>query len=69
MKPALFPPDTRAPMPSFGHEDENGVTVWVKAWYRTPKGFVVKNVAVTDWEANVYAAALLAVEEESDVLD
>ena len=60
MKTALFPPDTRAPMPSFYRNGK-----WVRVWERTEDGFLVRNVAVSDWESNVYAAALLAVEEET----
>jgi len=58
MKTLLFPPDTKAPMLAVWRGG------WVRTWKRTDKGFVVWNGEVSDWEASIWVAALLAVAEE-----
>ena len=66
MKTILFPLDTRAPMPAFERKNRNGVLVWVKAWERTPDGYLVKDGDVSDWEAWVWATMLNIVAEEAE---
>ena len=61
MMTATFPPDTKAPMPSFWRRGG-----WAKAWYRTPEGYVVRDGEVSDFEAWAWATMLNIVAEEAE---
>ena len=58
MRTLLFPPDTRAPMLAVWRGG------WARTWKRTDKGLLVRDGTVSDWEADIWVAALLAVAEE-----
>ena len=62
MLTATFPPDTKAPMPSFWRRGG-----WVKAWRKTKDDcYVVRDGEVSDFEAWAWATMLNIVAEEGD---